>query len=243
MNTVYLQKVRALLDKLEANMLPAVEEVAEQVAACTARGGMIYFFGTGHSHMIAEEPFYRAGGMANVSPLLRGFLMLHESASQSSLYERLEGVGSTLIDHSELKEGDVLFVISNSGRNAACIDAALSAKKKGAVTVAITSLSHSGAVSSRHSSGKRLFEVCDHVLDNGGELGDACVRLDGLESAIGPTSTVIDATLVNLVMSAACEKLLQRGIAPEVFTSANTDEGDRKNAALMEKYKSRISIL
>ena len=143
------------------------------------------------------------------------------------------------------KPGDVLFLISNSGRNAGCIDAAIKAREMGVKTVAITSLNHSKNVASRHPSGKRLFELCDFVLDNGGVLGDACVHLSGMEEGamISPTSTVIDATMVNLTMTATCEKLLKMGIQPTVYTSANTDDGDRKNAAIIEEFKKRVPIL
>ncbi len=245
MNMEYLSEIRKLLDHVERNVAPVIDEVSEVCAKAIANGGMLYFFGTGHSHMISEEPFYRAGGLAAVSPILKNFLMLHEGAAVSSTYERLEGVGKIVIGNSGLKAGDVLFVTSNSGRNAAGIEAALTAKEKGAVTVAITSLNHSKAVTSRHPSGKRLFEVCDYVLDNGGVLGDACLHLEGLPEGqmIAPTSTVIDCTIVNMLTTATIEKLLSMGIQPPIFTSANTDEGDRKNAAIIAEYKKRVPFL
>lgn len=245
MNMEYLKTVRQLLDHVEEDVVPVIEEVSQKCAESIAKGGMLYFFGTGHSHMIAEEPFYRAGGLANIAPLLKGFLMLHESASTSSLYERTPGIGTTVIENSGIQSGDVLFLISNSGRNAGCIDAAIKARELGVTTVAITSLNHSRSVQSRHPSGKRLFELCDYVLDNGGVLGDACVHLPGMEEGamISPTSTVIDATMVNLTMTATCEKLLAMGIQPTVYTSANTDDGDRKNAAIIAEYKKRVPIL
>ena len=245
MNMEYLSEIRKLLAHVERNVAPVIDEVSEVCAKAIANGGMLYFFGTGHSHMISEEPFYRAGGLAAVSPILKNFLMLHEGAAVSSTYERLEGVGKIVIGNSGLKAGDVLFVTSNSGRNAAGIEAALAAKEMGAVTVAITSLNHSKAVTSRHPSGKRLFEVCDYVLDNGGVLGDACLHLEGLPEGqmIAPTSTVIDCTIVNMLTTATIEKLLSMGIQPPIFTSANTDEGDRKNAAIIAEYKKRVPFL
>ena len=245
MNMEYLSEIRKLLDHVEANVAPVIDEVSAVCAKSIAEGGMLYFFGTGHSHMISEEPFYRAGGLAAISPSLKNFLMLHEGAAVSSTYERLEGVGEIVIKNSGIQKGDVLFVISNSGRNAAGIEAALTAKAIGAATVAITSLNHTKAVTSRHVSGKRLFEVCDYVLDNGGVLGDACLHLEGLPEGqmIAPTSTVIDATIVNMVTTATIEKLLAMGIQPPIFTSANTDEGDRKNAAIIAEYKKRVPFL
>ncbi len=243
MNSQYVSEIRKLLDKLEQTQESAIERAAAICADKVANGGLMYYFGTGHSHMISEEPFYRAGGLACVYPIFETDLMLHEGASKSSVYERMPGLGAAIIDNKPIGDKDVLFLISNSGRNAVIIDAALRAKEKGVTTVAITSVSHSSSVSSRHPGGKRLFEVCDLVIDNGGRPGDACVTLDGLGETIAPTSTVIDSTIVNLISISTAEKLLARGIVPPVFASANTDRGDLVNRRVIEEYKPRIPIL
>ena len=243
MNKEYLRNIQNLLEKLENTQEQVIEQVAEVCANCIYNGGLLYFFGTGHSHMICEEPFYRAGGLASIYPILETDLMLHEGASKSSSYERLEGLGNAVVSHTPLGKGDVLFLISNSGRNCAVIDAALEAKKRGAVTVAITSMNHTTNVTSRHSSSLNLYQVCDFVLDNGGIVGDASVSLDGLPQKIAPTSSVIDITLVNLVLVNTVELLLQKGMTPPVFTSANTDQGDSANKNILETYKSRIPSL
>lgn len=243
MNKTYLQNIRNLLDRLESTQEEVIDRVAEVCANSIYNGGMLYFFGTGHSHMICEEPFYRAGGLASICPILETDLMLHEGASKSSSYERIEGLGNVVISHTELAKGDVLFLISNSGRNCAVIDAALEAKKRGAITVAITSMNHTTNVTSRHSSGKNLYQVCDYVLDNGGVVGDASVTLPGLEQKIAPTSSVLDITLVNLVVVNTTERLIAMGMVPPVFTSANTDQGDKANKSILETYRPRVRNL
>ena len=243
MNKDYLKNITRLLQRLEDTQEFVIDQVASVCAKCIENGGLLYFFGTGHSHMICEEPFYRAGGLACVYPILETDLMLHEGASKSSGYERLEGLGNVVVSNTSLGKGDILFIVSNSGRNCAVIDAALEAKKRGAITVAITSMQHTSQVASRHSSGKKLYEVCDYVLDNGGELGDASVELTGLGQKIAPTSSVIDASLVNLVLVNTVECLLQKGIQPPVFMSANTDAGDEANKAVLQMYKGRIPSL
>ena len=243
MNKDYLKNITRLLQRLEDTQEFVIDQVASVCAKCIENGGLLYFFGTGHSHMICEEPFYRAGGLACVYPILETDLMLHEGASKSSGYERLEGLGNVVVSNTSLGKGDILFIVSNSGRNCAVIDAALEAKKRGAITVAITSMQHTSQVASRHSGGKNLYEVCDYVLDNGGELGDASVELAGLGQKIAPTSSVIDATLVNLVLVNTVECLLQKGIQPPVFMSANTDAGDEANKAVLQMYKGRIPSL
>ena len=243
MNKTYLRNIQRLLESLENTQEQVIDQVAEVCAEAIYNGGLLYFFGTGHSHLICEEPFYRAGGLACIYPILETDLMLHEGASKSSSYERIEGLGNVVISHTPLGKGDVLFLISNSGRNCAIIDAALEAKKRGAITVAITSMNHTTNVTSRHSGGQNLYQVCDYVLDNGGVVGDASVELEGLKQKIAPTSSVLDITLVNLVLVNTVERLLEKGMAPPVFTSANTDEGDSANKNILETYKSRIPSL
>ena len=243
MNKTYLKNIVGLLEKLEATQETVIDRIAEVCAESIYNGGLLYFFGTGHSHMICEEPFYRAGGLACVYPILETDLMLHEGASKSSAYERLEGLGNVVIANTSLGKGDVLFIASNSGRNCAVIDAALEAKKRGAITVAITSMNHTTQVSSRHSSGLNLYQVCDYVLDNGGEMGDASVELAGMEQKIAPTSSVMDITLVNLILVNTVEILLRKGMKPPVFMSANTDAGDQANKAVLDMYRARIPSL
>lgn len=243
MNKEYLKNIYGLLEKLEQTQEAAIDRVAAVCAACIEKGGLLYFFGTGHSHMICEEPFYRAGGLACVYPILETDLMLHEGAAKSSGYERLEGLGNLVVSNTSLGKGDVLFVVSNSGRNCAVIDAAMEAKKRGAITVAITSMNHTTQVASRHSSGLNLYQVCDYVLDNGGEVGDASVELAGMGQKIAPTSSVIDVTLVNLILVNTVELLMKKGVKPPVFMSANTDAGDEANQAVLEAYKPRIPSL
>ena len=242
-NKQYLEHIRSLLDQLEQTQEEAIELVSSVCAKAVLNGKLLYFFGTGHSHMICEEPFYRAGGLACVYPILESDLMLHRGAIKSSAYERIEGLGNVVISHTPIGEGDVLFLISNSGRNAVIVDAAIEAKKLGVTTVAVTSMNHTTNVSSRHPNGKRLFEVCDYVLDNGGVIGDASVTLEGLSQKIAPTSSVIDATLVNLVIVNTTEKLLEKGVTPPIFTSANTDEGDVTNKSILEEYRQRVPSL
>ena len=243
MNTAYLKNIIDLLEKLESTQEEVIEQVSAVCADCIYNGGLLYFFGTGHSHLVCEEPFYRAGGLACVYPILETDLMLHEGASKSSGYERLEGLGNIVIANTGLGKGDILFIASNSGRNCAVIDAALEAKKRGAITVAITSMNHTTQVSSRHSSGLNLYQVCDYVLDNGGVAGDASVQLPGLSQNIAPTSSVIDLTLVNLITVNIVERLLEKGMNPPLFTSSNSDGGDKANKPVLEVYRERIPSL
>ncbi len=237
----YFNALNETLLRAEKTQAEKVEAAAQLCAASLEKDGTIYTFGTGHSHLLAEEIFYRAGGLVRIFPLEDDALMLHTGASRSSQFERIEGFASILLTSSPAKAGDVIFVFSNSGRNTMPVEMAMKASEMGLSTVCITSFAHAATVTSRHPSGKKLGEVCDVALDNCGSAGDACVNLG--EQLMGPTSTVVGAALLQAIVCRAAEILTERGIEPEIFASANIDGGDRKNAAYLAKYKEKINIL
>jgi uncharacterized phosphosugar-binding protein len=216
---------------------------ANLIADSLNNQGWIYTSGTGHSHMLAEEIFYRAGGFARVIPILDPDLMLHKDASGSTEVERREGYASELLKDYKMTKNDVFIISSNSGRNAVSIEMAQIAQNSGAKVIVLTNLSHSKSVRSRHSSGLKLYEVCDVYLDNFGEIGDAAVDLDGLNSKMGATSTVVGAALLHAIMIQAASILVDKGIQPEIFNSSNSDDGEAYNESLIAKYKGQIKSL
>lgn len=238
----YLQEIHRLLTQVEATQTTAIDAAAQAVADRLIRGGTVFAFGTGHSHMLAEELFYRAGGLVKVYPIFDEPLMLHRSASRSSLEERREGYAAKLLNDSlPIQEGDVLFLFSNSGRNAVPVEMALEAKKRGMKTVCITNRSHSSSVSSRHPSGKRLFELCDVVIDNCGCIGDAAINVDGIPCS--PTSTAVGTAILQAIVCSAVKKIREAGHRPEVFSSSNVDGGDEINEAYLNTYRPLIPML
>ena len=220
-----------------------IETAARAVADTLENGGRIHTFGTGHSHMLAEEIFYRAGGLVNVNPILETGLMLHESASKSTALERLEGYGEILMDDHDVKKGDLLFLFSNSGRNGVAIDLALIAKERGITTVVITNMEHTMQGKSRHSSGKKLYELGTIVIDNCGCIGDASMHIPEIGRNVAPTSTSAGAAILNAIEARAVEMMFADGYTPEVFSSSNVDGGDEINNAFVAKYKKEIRSL
>ncbi len=238
----YFTEIQRLLALVLETQNQAIEQAIVATANTLQKGGTVYAFGTGHSHMLAEELFYRAGGLVKVYPILDEPLMLHVGASRSSHIERLPGYAATLLEHGITPTAnDVFFIFSNSGRNAVPVEMALEAKKKGTTVICITNLAHSGKSASRHPSGKRLFELCDIVIDNCGCVGDAAMKLG--DKTCGPTSTVIGAAILQSIACGAVEELQNRGVQPEVFSSSNVDGGDAVNETYIEKYKKNIPIL
>jgi len=238
----YMQSAIELAKTVAETQESAIMAAAKAVADALQGGGTVYTFGTGHSHIMAEEIFYRAGGLVKVYPILDDPLMLHTAAARSSEMERLSGYAKLLIENNlGIKENDVMFIFSNSGRNTVSVDMAMCAKEKGMKTVCITNMNHTKSVTSRHPSGKLMYEVCDIVIDNCGCIGDAAIDIGG--KMVGPTSTVIGAMVMQAIVCGAVEMLQQRGVEPEVFLSGNIDAGDAANEKYIKKYSGQIRIL
>lgn len=239
----YFENLQKILARIATEQLDNIEKAARAVADTLENGGRVHAFGTGHSHMLAEEIFYRAGGLVNVNPILETSLMLHESAAKSTELERLEGYGEILFDHHSINQKDILFLFSNSGRNGVAIDLALIAGDRGVKTVVITNMEHTMQGASRHSSGKKLFEAADIVIDNCGCHGDASMRIDEINRSVAPTSTAAGAAILNAIEARAVEIMVSEGFTPEVFSSSNVDGGDEINNAYIAKYKKEIKSL
>ena len=236
---VYFNNLAELIARTHETQKDALEAAASKMAECQKNGGMVYTFGTGHGHLLALEIFYRAGGMARLCPILDEKLMLHISAAGSTLEERDEAWVEKLLEKYPIQAGDVLIDMSNSGRNAVPVLLAAQARKRGAYVIALTSMQHTGAVTSRNRLNLRLFETADLVLDNGGVLGDASYQAaDG--SMVGATSTAVGAAMLQALVCRVKELSLEEGFEADFFKSSNVDGGDEWNNRLIERYKDQI---
>ena len=239
----YLNNLIHIMQQIANGQSDAIDACGTAFAKALESGHNIFLFGTGHSHMLAEELFYRAGGLVNLHPVLETALMLHESASKSTEIERLQGYADILFAEYGMREKDVIVIISNSGRNGVCVDMAQLAKEKGLTVVALTNLKHSESASSRHPSGKKLYEFADIVLDNMGCVGDASIYFEEIGRNAAPTSTSAGAAILNAVVVSCIETMLADGVIPDVFSSSNVDGGDAINEAFIRKYKGQIRSL
>lgn len=228
------EKMLEILERIRDTQQENIQNAAELIADLIARDGILYILGSGHSLMVAAEAYHRAGGLAPVD-------IIHDKSFGRA--ERCEGYAKQLLDWYDPPPESVVIIISNSGRNALPIETALECKKRGIKTIAITSLAHSKSVTSRHSSGKRLFEIADVVIDNCGIPGDAVLEVTGLPGRICATSTIAGAMIMNMIIAQTVEKLIERGFKPPVFISANVEGGDEHNKAVFAKYQRFIKGL
>jgi uncharacterized phosphosugar-binding protein len=232
----YILEAARRLEALLEGQQQAFATAAEAIKTCVAADGLVYLFGSGHSHMLAEEGHYRAGGLACVVPILASAIMLHEGATASSQFERTSGLAEIILSRYPIGPGDVVVVFSTSGVNAVPVEAAKLARAAGATVVAVTSQAYSAHVAAGR---ERLADVASIVLDNKAPPGDACARLtaDGLNA--GPISTVVGAALLNALLIEASARLLADGVEPPIYVSANMPGAAARNAALVARYRLR----
>lgn len=232
----YFKKINELLDTVEDTQYSKILEVAKIFAEKVKQDKLIHVFGTGHSHMIGIEMFVRAGGLGNVDAMLDDTITTAAGARKGSVTEKLDGLAEIIWDQYEIDKDDLMIIISNSGRNSVPVEMAMKAKKEGLTLIAITSLNHSKSCESRHSSGKRLFEIADIVLDNCVPSGDSLLDYNGVKS--GPGSTIAGVTIVDAIVSETLEILTKEGYPLPVFGSQNADGFN--NDDIYAKYAHRI---
>ncbi|WP_300383117.1 SIS domain-containing protein, partial [Clostridium sp.] len=217
----YFEKIRQLIDEVECEEKVAMNKTIDLFVDAILNKKSIFVFGASHAGIISEELYYRAGGLVTINPIFAKSLMLDTSPiSLTSSMERLVGYGKTILEKVPMKNGDILIVHSVSGRNPVSIEIALEAKKRNSSVICITNLKYSKTVTSRHPCGKNLYEISDIVIDNHGDIGDACVKLEGLEQKVSPSSTVIAATIMNSIIAEVTQRLIDKGVSkPPIFYS------------------------
>ena len=230
----FYTKVTEVLAKINDTQQDKIQQAADMIADLIAKDGILYILGSGHSLMVGAEAYHRAGGLAPVD-------IIHDKSFGRA--ERCEGYAKQLLDWYDPPAGSVVVIISNSGRNALPIEMALESKARGIKTIAITSLAHSQSVSARHPSGKRLFEIAELVIDNCGVPGDAILDVEGVPGKVCATSTIAGALIMDSIMAQVIQNLVDRGLTPPVFLSANIEGGDEHNKKVFAKYQRFIKGL
>lgn len=237
----YLEKTSAILTKIKESQLDRIEEAAEIISQAIIDGHMLFAFGCSHSALPVEDIFYRAGGLMLVNPIFGPGMSLEDYPTTfTSQMERLEGYGRLLLDRVPTNAGDVLILVSVSGRNAVPVDMAMAAKERGMKVIGLTSMEYTNSVTSRHSSGKNMYELVDVVIDNPVPLGDAILEVEGVPQKFCPISGVTSCAILHALIAATVEKLLAKGFTPPIYLAGNVPGGDEYNRQLLAKYKDRM---
>lgn len=236
---IYQEKSLDHLKQIAHHSEGQIKKAALWIADTLEQDRIIHTFGTGHSNMIALELFVRAGGLANVNAMLDSLGMTAEGARRSADIERVEGLARIIWNQHRITKGDIMIVISNSGRNALPIEMALLAKESDLPLIAITSMEQTLKYPSRHSSGLKLYEIADLVIDNRVPSGDGLLTIEG--NLTGAISSLAGIFAVNLIASEGMKIAAERGIKLPIYYSQNID--GYSNESLYQKYEGRIKHL
>jgi len=244
----YTEKVFANIRQVLAEQSGNIRKAATLMADAIAADKLINVYaGGGHTTLAMGEMFFRAGGLANINPLMETALSVFNQALKYLELERTVNFGASIIKYYDIKKDDVVIFFHNIGINPATIDAAMEVKKRGGKIIAVASSCWQNEMAPdhfiRHPSGKNLFDFAEVCIDDYNPVGDAVVELPGLGTPIGPVSNVVDFTIAHLLEIETCRQCLERGIVPPVWNSANAPGGDEKNAAYLKKYKPLVKSL
>jgi len=245
----YRDTIAEIMDKILGEM-ETIQKASHPVAESIAREEPVHVIGPGgHSNMAAEEVLWRAGGLAPINAILDPGTNLIHGAKRSNFIERTPGYALKVLDAYRVgrKPGEVIIIANAYGVNAMCIDTMLEAKKRGMITIGITSRSFADVLPkdhpSRHPSGKNLYQEVDYFLNCHLPYGDAVVEIKGCLQKTGPTSTFCNVFTINLLVIETVKRLMEMGVKPPLWMSANLPGGDEANRSLEEKYIPRIKHL
>ncbi len=237
----YFKKCRELIGIVERQQA-AIQQAADWFAETIMAGRMVHLFGSGHSRILVEEMWPRYGSFPGFNPIVELSLSFHNlvvgpnGQRQAMFLENVSGLAERILRNFDLSPKDSALVASSSGCNVVPVEIAQEFRKRGVKVVAIISRKHSEASPSRHPSGKRLQDFADLVLDTGAPVGDAMVKVDGLETPVSPGSTVGGCMLVNSIKAEVAARLTRAGQPPKVLTSGVVIGAERANELFEAAY-------
>ena len=239
----YIAVVKSQLDAaLNDRITAAVAVAAELIADRIVDGRVVYAFGASHAGLLVQDQFYRAGGLVPIQPILPSELMLNVTPiTATSALEQSLGVAEEILKDVPLGKGDLLLIVSVSGRNAVPVEMCTVAQRRGATVIALTNTTYSSSVSGRGVP--RLFEVADVVIDLPGVVGDAAILVKEGVPPVGPTSSSVGAAILHGLMVETATILVHRGFTPPVFASANLDDSAAWNERWIVAYRDRLDYL
>ncbi|AJY44957.1 sugar isomerase domain-containing protein [Martelella endophytica] len=244
----YLASVHTLMTRVMSEEREALDAAAAKLADQVAADRLIHIFGPGgHSNLAAQEVFFRAGGLMHMSAILDEGTLLSNGALRSMAIERLPGYGRIVIADRGLGETDLLILVNAYGINAALIDAALEARRRGTFVIGVSSREHAANTApehpARHPTKQNLHDIVDIAIDSKVPIGDAVVSLPGMGENIAAISTFANAFTLNNLVIRTVAKLVERGIEPPVWRSGNAPGGDEANSRFIGAFRDRVRAL
>ena len=244
----FLDKAIDILKEVRENQAGNIDKATDLMVGAIERDELIHVYGGGgHTTMVMGEMFFRAGGLANINPIMETGLSVFNQALKYLELERTVNYGSSIMKYYQLQKGEVLIIFHNIGINPATIDAAMEAKEQGAKIISVSSSYWQKEMPEdhfiRHPNKMNLFDLSDVCIDDYNPVGDALLKIDGLDTPFAPVSNIVDFYIAHWLEIDTIRKCVERGITPPVWSSANTPGGDPINAKYVEKYRPRFKCL
>ncbi len=240
----FFQAADEAIARLKATQLPQIKRAGELLAEAVMKGGVIQVFGTGHSRAFGMEMAGRAGGLVPANAILEDVLFFNGiypvEERKNPYLEREPQIAHQILAQYDIRPEDIFIIVSNSGRNGSTVEMAAEVKRRGHKLIVVTSMAHTTSVTSRHPSGKLLYEFADVVIDNCGPLGDAVLEVEGQPVKVCAVSSITGALIAQGLTAEVVGRLVAAGQTPPVFISANVDGADEHNEALKARYEGRI---
>ena len=237
----YFEKVEQLIKDINDQEDNNIKKAALLMYQAMRKELLVHVFATGHSHMFAEELFYRAGGLVQINPILIPPLMQHEGAVRSTQLERKPGYAKQIFDELDIKKDEVFIIVSNSGINSVPVEFASIVKEHHHPLIVITSMEMTKKVNPRNNLNKKLYEFGDVVIDNHAPYGDGII--EKAYGRIGAVSSIAGNYIAQSLVLEVINLYEQDGLTPPIYLSSNTPGGDEHNRILFEKYQKRIKSL
>jgi uncharacterized phosphosugar-binding protein len=245
----YMEAAQGILERIRSTQMEAIEHAASICAETIGGGGLVHLFGTGHSRMFIEEMYPRHGSFPGFHPMVELSLTFHNvvvganGQRQAMFIEHVEGLAKQILRNFVISKPDSFMIFSNSGVNEVVVEMGLEAKKMDLPLIVVVSVDHCKASAPKHSSGKKLIDIADVVVDSCTPAGDAMVRVDGLDDPVGPGSTIGTAAVTNAIKVAVAEKLTAMGQPPKVLTSSyfiGSEESKKRFDESYDDYRARV---
>ena len=244
----FLEKAVELLKKVRDGQAENVDKASDLMVGAIEKDELIHVYGGGgHTTLVMGEMFFRAGGLANINPIMETGLSVFNQALKYLELERTVNYGSSIVKYYRVKPGEVFIIFHNIGINPATIDAAMEAKKCGAKVIAISSSYWQNGMPAdhfiRHPNKKNLFDIADICIDDYNPVGDSLLKIDGCDIPFAPVSNIVDFYIAHWLEIETIKKCVAKGITPPIWSSANTPGGDQINAEYIKKYLPRVKCL
>jgi uncharacterized phosphosugar-binding protein len=241
----YIRQVKTLLDRILEEDGGELEQAACMLADAIEGDGRIFAWGSTHSSVTMQDIYVRAGGLMVINAIfIPGLEALQTGPfGITSRIERLQGYAEIILDYTPIRAGDVLIVVSVSGRNAVPIEIAKVAKERGIKVIAVTGYEYSTAVTPRHPCGKNMYAYADVVLDNKAKAGDAILSMEGAPAKFCPISGITTVAVLQCLIAETVAQLVSRGITPPILVAQNLDGGEDLNNAMFKRYREKIFYL